>query len=112
MENKKLEFYGGEWMSFLPLGLFLVGIIYTTFFVGSISDGALWLPAFLACALFTTASDTTVCSATSQGVDVPGVVRSRFKYSATAAIITIIAIFIIGPMTRGSIEPYRRFPKL
>ena len=48
MENKKLEFYGGEWMSFLPLGLFLVGIIYTTFFVGCISDGALWLPAFLA----------------------------------------------------------------
>lgn len=226
MENKKLEFYGGEWMSFLPLGLFLVGIIYTTFFVGSISDGALWLPAFLAicislffakdkkaytnavingiaspdaiipvicwffagvfsrilrssgladaiagtsanlgvgetmfliitflaCALFATASgtgfgtiaagmgvmypaglalgcngpllcgiiisgaafgdnlapvsDTTICSATSQGVDVPGVVRSRFKYSATAAIITIIALLIIGPMTKGSVEPY------
>ena len=226
MENKKLEFYGGEWMSFLPLGLFLVGIIYTTFFVGSISDGALWLPAFLAicislffakdkkvytnavingiaspdaiipvicwffagvfsrilrssgladaiagtsanlgvgetmflvitflaCALFATASgtgfgtiaagmgvmypaglalgcngpllcgiiisgaafgdnlapvsDTTICSATSQGVDVPGVVRSRFKYSAVAAVITVIAIFIVGPMTKGSMEPY------
>ncbi len=226
MENKKLEFYGGEWMSFLPLGLFLVGIIYTTFYVGSISDGALWLPAFLAicislffakdkkvytdavvkgiasqdaiipvicwffagvfsrilrssgladaiagtsanlgvgetlflvitflaCALFATASgtgfgtiaagmgvmypaglalgcngpllcgliisgaafgdnlapvsDTTICSATSQGVDVPGVVRSRFKYSAVAAAITIVATLIIGPMTQGSVEPY------
>lgn len=226
MEKKKLEFYGGEWMSFLPLGLFLAGILYTTFFVGSISDGALWLPAFLAicismffakdkkvfseavingiasqdaiipvicwffagvfsrilrssgladaiagasagvgvgetlflvitflaCALFATASgtgfgtiaagmgvmypaglalgcngpllcgiiisgaafgdnlapvsDTTICSATSQGVDVPGVVRSRLKYSATASIITIIAIFIIGPMKQGSVEPY------
>ena len=30
-------------------------------------------------------SDTTICSATSQGVDVPGVVRSRLKYSAVAA---------------------------
>lgn len=226
MENKKLEFYGGEWMSFLPLGLFLIGIIYTTFLVGSISDGALWLPAFLAicismffakdkkvftdvvikgiasqdaiipvvcwffagvfsrilrssgladaiagasasvgvgetlflvitflaCALFATASgtgfgtiaagmgvmypaglalgcngpllcgiiisgaafgdnlapvsDTTICSATSQGVDVPGVVRSRLKYSAVAAAITIIAIFIVGSMTKGSVEPF------
>lgn len=227
MENeKKLEFYGGKWMAFLPLILFLVGVIYTTFIVGSISDGALWLPAFLAlvislffakdkkvysaavlkgiaspdalipvvcwffagvfsrilrmsgladaiagacagagvgptlflvisflaCALLATASgtgfgtiaagmgvmypagialgcngpllcgivisgaafgdnlapvsDTTICSATSQGVDVPGVVRSRFKYSATAALITIIAIFIIGPLTTGSMEPY------
>lgn len=40
MENKKLEFYGGEWMSFLPLGLFLVGIIYTTFFV--VLSACLW----------------------------------------------------------------------
>ena len=226
MENKKLEFYGGQWMSFLPLGLFLVGIICTTFLVGSISDGALWLPAFLAivislffakdkqvytaavlkgiaspdaltpvvcwffagvfsrilrssglaeavagtaagfgvgstlflvivflsCALLATASgtgfgtiaagmgvmypagialgcngpllagiiisgaafgdnlapvsDTTICSATSQGVDVPGVVRSRLKYSAVAAALTIAAIFVIGPMTKGSVEPY------
>lgn len=224
--DKKLEFYGGEWMSFLPLGLFLLGIILTTFVVGSISDGALWLPAFLAivislffskdkraysaavikgmaskdaiipvvcwffagvfsrilrssgladaiagvaagvgvgavlflvitfiaCALFATASgtgfgtiaagmgvmypagialgcnapllagiiisgaafgdnlapvsDTTICSATSQGVDVPGVVRSRVKYSLAAGLITIAAIFVIGPMTRGSVAPY------
>lgn len=224
--NKKLEFYGGEWMSFLPLGLFIVGIIFTTCVVGSLSDGSLWLPPFLAivislffakdkkvytemilkgmasqdaiipvvcwlfagvfsrilrssgladaiagassnlgvgpvafllvtffaCALFATASgtgfgtiatgmgvmypagialgcngallcgmilsgaafgdnmapvsDTTICSATSQGVDVPGVVRSRLKYAVVASAITVVVVLIIGPMTKGSVEPY------
>lgn len=47
-ETQKLQFYGGEWMSFLPLVIFLALIIVTTFVWGSISDGALWLPAFLA----------------------------------------------------------------
>ena len=47
-EKKKLEFYGGAWMSFLPFVIFLVLIVLTTFHFGSISDGALWLPAFLA----------------------------------------------------------------
>jgi len=204
-EIKKLEFYGGEWMSFIPFIVFLVLIVMTTFVAGSISDGALWIPAFmalivafffakdkknyseviingmaskeaiipvvcwifagvfsrilresglaggiagmaaslgisgtffiivsfLASAVFATASgtgfgtiaagmgvlypagvalgahpallagaivsggafgdnlapvsDTTICSATSQGVDVPGVVRSRLKYALTAA---------------------------
>lgn len=41
-------------------------------------------------------SDTTICSATSQGVDVPGVVRSRLKYAIAAGLITIIAIIIAG----------------
>ncbi|WP_019228469.1 Na+/H+ antiporter NhaC family protein [Sedimentibacter sp. B4] len=41
-------------------------------------------------------SDTTICSATSQGVDVPGVVRSRLKYAMAAGLITIICIFIFG----------------
>lgn len=219
-ENKKLEFYGGEWISFLPFVIFLLLIVQTTFLWGSISDGALWLPAFLALvvtfffvkdkrqyaevvidgmaskeaivpvvcwlfagvfsrilrssglaaaiaglaasmgvgttaftvitflasALFATAtgtgfgtiaaamgvlypagialgchpallagiiisgaafgdnlapvSDTTICSATSQGVDVPGVVRSRLKYSGVAAIITIIITIVLG-MTLG-----------
>lgn len=214
--SKKLEFYGGEWVSFLPFAVFIALIILTTFVFGSISDGALWVPAFtalvvafffakdkflyaetiingmaskeaiipvvcwifagvfsrilrasglaagiaglaasmgiggtlfivisfIASALFATASgtgfgtiaagmgvlypagialgahpgllagaivsggafgdnlapvsDTTICSATSQGVDVPGVVRSRFKYAAAAAILTIIGIIIIG----------------
>ena len=35
-------------MSFFPFLLFLVLIIVTTFLFGSISDGALWLPAFAA----------------------------------------------------------------
>ncbi|MEG0779814.1 MAG: Na+/H+ antiporter NhaC family protein [Oscillospiraceae bacterium] len=215
-ENKKLQFYGGEWMSFLPFVIFLVLIVCTTFLWGSISDGALWLPAFLALivtfffaknkrhyadaiiegmaskeaiipvvcwlfagvfsrilrmsglanaiagvasglgvgsitftvitflasALFATASgtgfgtiaaamgvlypagvalgchpallagiiisgaafgdnlapvsDTTICSATSQGVDVPGVVRSRLKYSAVAATVTILITIVLG----------------
>ncbi len=46
-ENRKLEFYGGEWVSLAPLLLFIVLIIVTTFFWGSISDGALWVPIFL-----------------------------------------------------------------
>lgn len=46
--KKKLEFYGGEWMSLLPMGVFIVLIILTTFIWGSISDGALWVPIFMA----------------------------------------------------------------
>lgn len=215
-QGKKLEFYGGEWMSFIPFLVFLALIITTTFHFGSISDGALWVPAFMAIivgfffaknksdfanavidgmaskeaiipvvcwlfagvfsrilrtsglasgiagvaagmgvsstmfivvsfiasAVFATASgtgfgtiaagmgvlypagvalganpammagviisggafgdnlapvsDTTICSATSQGVDVPGVVRSRLKYAMAAGLITIICIFIFG----------------
>ena len=48
MSDRKLEFYGGEWMAFLPFVIFLSLILLTTFFWGSISDGALWVPAFLA----------------------------------------------------------------
>lgn len=215
-ETQKLQFYGGEWMSFLPLVIFLALIIVTTFVWGSISDGALWLPAFLALllpfflakdkkqytevmiqgmasqeaitpvlcwlfagvfsrllresglaaaiaglaasvgagstvftvvtflasALFATASgtgfgtiaagmgvlypagvalgchpallagvilsgaafgdnlapvsDTTICSSISQGVDVPGVVRSRLKYSGVAAGITLVIAVILA----------------
>lgn len=225
MENtsKKLEFYGGEWVSFLPFVIFITFIIITTFVWGSISDGALWVPAFsgliiafffakdkkvyadtiikgmaneeaiipivcwifagvfatilkssglangiagvaasigikgtffiiitfFACCIFATAtgtgfgtiamgmgvlypagialgahpgllagaiisggafgdnlapvSDTTICSATSQGVDVPGVVRSRLKYALAAAVIVIIGIIIIGLGYDGSV---------
>ena len=225
MENniKKLEFYGGEWMSFTPFIVFLVLIIMTTFVAGSISDGALWVPAFMALivafffakdkkhygeviikgmaskeaiipvvcwifagvfsrilrdsgladgiagiaasigikgtafivisfiasAIFATAtgtgfgtiaagmgvlypagvalgahpallagaiisggafgdnlapvSDTTICSATSQGVDVPGVVKSRLKYALAAGAITIIAIIILGAIYKGDV---------
>lgn len=41
-------------------------------------------------------SDTTICSAASQGADVGGVVRSRLKYTIAASIITIIFIIIFG----------------
>lgn len=223
-EKKKLEFYGGEWVSFLPFIVFIAMIVLTTFYFGSISDGALWVPAFMALvvafffakdkkryadtiisgmaskeaiipvvcwifagvfsrilrtsglaggiagvaasigisgtffivisfiasAVFATASgtgfgtiaagmgvlypagvalgahpallagaivsggafgdnlapvsDTTICSATSQGVDVPGVVRSRFKYAAVAGIITIIGILVIGMGYNGQVS--------
>lgn len=216
MKNKKLEFYGGTWMSFLPFIIFIALVILTTFAWQSISDGALWVPAFtailipfffakdkkqyadavisgmasreaiipvvcwifagvfsrilrmsglangiagiaasigvgptifavitfLAAALFATASgtgfgtiaagmgvlypagvalgappallagviisgaafgdnlapisDTTICSATSQDVDVPGVVKSRLKYAIVAGTITIICTIIYG----------------
>ncbi|WP_312651694.1 Na+/H+ antiporter NhaC family protein [Aminipila sp.] len=220
-QKKRLEFYGGPWISFLPFIVFLVLIILTTFIWGSISDGALWVPAFsallipfflakdkrhyasaiidgmaskeaiipvvcwifagvfsrilrmsglasgvagiaanlgvdstvfavivfIASAIFATASgtgfgtiaagmgvlypagialganpgliagaiisgaafgdnlapvsDTTICSATSQGVDVPGVVRSRLKYSIAAGVLTIICIVVAGIMSGG-----------
>ena len=41
-------------------------------------------------------SDTTICSATSQGVDVPGVVRSRLKYAAVSAGATIVIAVILS----------------
>ena len=224
IESKKLEFYGGEWVSFLPFVVFLVMIILTTFYFGSISDGALWVPAytalivafffakdkklyadtiingmasrdaivpivcwifagvfsrilrtsglangiaglaasigiegtsfiivsFIASAIFATASgtgfgtiaagmgvlypagialgahpallagaivsggafgdnlapisDTTICSATSLGVDVPGVVKSRLKYALAAGLITIIGIIIIGSGYEGTVS--------
>lgn len=47
-EEKKLEFYGGTWIALLPFIIFLALILLTTFFWGSISDGALWVPAFAA----------------------------------------------------------------
>ncbi len=48
-------------------------------------------------------SDTTICSATSLGVDVPGVVRSRLKYALSAGLITIIGIIIIGSGYDGGV---------
>lgn len=224
MKNKKLEFYGGEWMSFIPFIVFISLIIVTTFHFASISDGALWVPAFMALivafffakdkqhyanaivdgmsskeaiipivcwifagvfsrilrtsglaggiaglaasmgvsptifliisfiasALFATASgtgfgtiaagmgviypagvalglhpgllagaivsgaafgdnlapvsDTTICSATSQGVDVPGVVKSRLKYALTAGIISIVGFIILSFIYKGSVS--------
>ncbi len=220
-ESRKLEFYGGEWMSFIPFIVFIVLIVLTTFVGGSISNGALWIPAFMALvvafffakdkkiyseviingmaskeaiipvvcwifagvfsrilresglaggiagsaasigiggtafiiisffasAIFATASgtgfgtiaagmgvlypagvalgahpallagaivsggafgdnlapvsDTTICSATSQDVDVPGVVKSRLKYALVAAVVTVIGIIIVGMTYKG-----------
>ncbi|MEE0742433.1 MAG: Na+/H+ antiporter NhaC family protein [Emergencia sp.] len=223
-EEKKLEFYGGTWIALLPFIIFLALILLTTFFWGSISDGALWVPAFaaimipfffakdkkyysevviegmaskeaiipvvcwifagvfsrilrmsgladgiagvassigvgpiafcvitfVASAVFATASgtgfgtiaagmgvlypagvalggdpallagaiisgaafgdnlapisDTTICSATSQDVDVPGVVKSRLKYALVAGALTIVAIIIYGYVAGGHAE--------
>lgn len=47
-------------------------------------------------------SDTTICSAATQGVDVPGVVRSRLRYSVAASIITIIVLLIMGGGSHGA----------
>jgi len=221
-KGKKLEFYGGEWMSFIPFVVFIVLIVMTTFVAGSISNGALWIPAFMALivafffakdkkiysetiidgmaskeaiipvvcwifagvfsrilresglaagiagmsasmgisgtffivvsfissAVFATASgtgfgtiaagmgvlypagialgahpallagaivsggafgdnlapvsDTTICSATSQGVDVPGVVKSRLKYAIPSAVITLVGIIAFGMTHTGN----------
>lgn len=54
-------------------------------------------------------SDTTICSATTQGVDVPGVVRSRLRYSIAAGSITIIALLILGGGTHSATTvPYEQ----
>lgn len=45
--EKKLEFYGGEWVSLSPIIIFIGLIFVTTFWWGSTSDGALWIPIFL-----------------------------------------------------------------
>src|SRR5699024_3691507 len=44
------------------------------------------------------------CSATSLGVDVPGVVKSRLKYALTAGLITVIGIIIIGSGYEGTVS--------
>ncbi|WP_026090330.1 Na+/H+ antiporter NhaC family protein [Salinicoccus carnicancri] len=41
-------------------------------------------------------SDTTIVSATTQEADVPGVVRSRFKYSIAAALPAVILFAVFG----------------
>lgn len=53
-------------------------------------------------------SDTTICSAASQGADVGGVVRSRLRYSIAASIITLTFIIIFGGRGAGVSEaiPY------
>ena len=43
-------------------------------------------------------SGITICSVTIQGVDVPEVVRSRFKYCVAASIVTIPIFIIISPV--------------
>lgn len=41
-------------------------------------------------------SDTTIASATSQGADIGGVVRSRLKYALSAAAVALAAILTLG----------------
>ncbi|SES12479.1 Na+/H+ antiporter NhaC [Gracilibacillus ureilyticus] len=64
------------------------------------ADPTILFAAILAGAVFgdnlAPVSDTTIVSATTQGADVPGVVRSRFKYAIAAAIPTLILFIIFG----------------
>ncbi|TLS37847.1 Na+/H+ antiporter NhaC family protein [Pseudalkalibacillus caeni] len=64
------------------------------------ADPVILLAAILSGAVFgdnlAPVSDTTIVSATTQDADVPGVVRSRFKYSITAAIPSLILFVIFG----------------
>lgn len=50
-------------------------------------------------------SDTTIVSATTQNADVPGVVRSRFKYSIAAAIPALILFILFGGGGGGIDDP-------
>lgn len=64
------------------------------------ADPVILLAAILSGAVFgdnlAPVSDTTIVSATTQDADVPGVVRSRFKYSITAAVPALILFVIFG----------------
>ncbi|ELK46427.1 Na+/H+ antiporter NhaC family protein [Halobacillus sp. ACCC02827] len=64
------------------------------------ADPVLLLAAILSGAVFgdnlAPVSDTTIVSATTQEADVPGVVRSRFKYSIAAAIPALILFVTFG----------------
>ncbi|ENH95625.1 Na+/H+ antiporter family protein [Gracilibacillus halophilus YIM-C55.5] len=64
------------------------------------ADPTMLFAAILAGAVFgdnlAPVSDTTIVSATTQDADVPGVVRSRFKYAVTAAIPTLIIFIAFG----------------
>ncbi|MFC7061707.1 Na+/H+ antiporter NhaC family protein [Halobacillus seohaensis] len=64
------------------------------------ADPVILLAAILSGAVFgdnlAPVSDTTIVSATTQEADVPGVVKSRFKYSITAAIPALILFVIFG----------------
>lgn len=51
-------------------------------------------------------SDTTVVSATTQETDIPGVVRSRFKYAAAAALPALLLFALLG-RGDGVIDPVR-----
>ena len=53
-------------------------------------------------------SDTTISSAASQDTDVGGVVKSRIKYAAVAAVISIVIMLVLGLMTGGEAKalPY------
>ncbi|HLS61331.1 MAG TPA: Na+/H+ antiporter NhaC family protein [Virgibacillus sp.] len=64
------------------------------------ADPTMLFAAILAGAVFgdnlAPVSDTTIVSATTQDADVPGVVRTRFKYSIVAAIPTLILFAVFG----------------
>ncbi|MFS8580088.1 MAG: Na+/H+ antiporter NhaC family protein [Novibacillus thermophilus] len=64
------------------------------------ADPTMLFAAILAGAVFgdnlAPVSDTTIVSATTQDADVPGVVRSRFKYSIAAAVPALILFAVFG----------------
>ncbi|WP_163970663.1 Na+/H+ antiporter NhaC family protein [Oceanobacillus halotolerans] len=64
------------------------------------ADPVMLFAAILAGAVFgdnlAPVSDTTIVSATTQDTDVPGVVRSRFKYSIVAAVPAMVLFAIFG----------------
>ncbi len=68
------------------------------------ADPTMMLAAILSGAVFgdnlAPVSDTTIVSATTQEADVPGVVRSRFKYSIAAAIPALILFVILVALPR------------
>jgi Na+/H+ antiporter NhaC len=49
-------------------------------------------------------SDTTIASATTQGADLGGVVRSRLRYAIPAAALALVAYALLGGTT-GAVEP-------
>lgn len=69
------------------------------------ADPVILFAAILAGAVFgdnlAPVSDTTIVSATTQDADVPGVVRTRFKYSIIAAVPSVILFAIFGGASKA-----------
>ncbi|MFQ5789171.1 MAG: Na+/H+ antiporter NhaC family protein [Acidobacteriota bacterium] len=83
----------GTYFVVIPI-LFPAGVVvgaHPLFLIGSIAAGGAFGDNLAP------VSDTTIASATTQGVDLGGVVRSRMKYSLPVALVALVIYFVFSP---------------